>query len=249
MPMKTKQVNIGTEVEPKFAKIGDYWDDMTVDKVAELLRKYQDLFPTKFTDLKGIIEDLGVMKITLKPNAKPVKQRSYRLNPKYKDKVRLELDKMLVASIIDPVEESDSVSPMVVQEKKQKDEIRICVDLRKLNDACVHDPFSTPFTDEVLDNVGGQEAYSFTNGFSGYHQIKIALEDRSKTTFATEWGCFQYTVMPFGLKNAPAIFSHVVVAAFKEFIHKFLEVYFDDWTLFGLVKRHVASLRLMLDTC
>ena len=46
---------------------------------------------------------------------------------------------------------------MVVQDKKSKGEIRICVDLRKLNDASVHDPFPTPFTDEVLDNVGGQE--------------------------------------------------------------------------------------------
>lgn len=64
-----------------------------------------------------------------------------------------------------------------------------------------------------------------------------------------EWGCFQYTVMLFGLKNAPVIFSYVVITTFKEFIHKFLEVYFEDWTMFGLVKRHVASLRMMLDTC
>jgi len=54
--------------------------------------------------------------------------------------------------------------------------------------------------------------------------------------------------MSFELKNAPAIFSCMVVVAFKEFIHQFLEVYFDDWTVFALVKRHVASLRLMLDT-
>jgi len=60
----------------------------------------------------------------------------------------------------------------------------------KLNDACIHDPFLTPFTDEVLDNVGGKEAYSFTDGFSRYHQIKIAPEDRRKTTFMTEWDCF-----------------------------------------------------------
>ena len=66
-----------------------------VDKVAELLRKYHDLFPTKFSYLKGIVRDLGVMKITLKPNAKSIKQRPYRLNLKYKEKVRLELDKML----------------------------------------------------------------------------------------------------------------------------------------------------------
>jgi len=71
------------------------------------------------------------------------------------------------------------------------------MDLKKLNDACLHDPFPTLFMDEVLENVGGQEAHYFTDGFSGYHQIKIAPEDRSKKTFITEWGCFQYTVMLF----------------------------------------------------
>jgi hypothetical protein len=102
---------------------------------------------------------------------------------------------------------------------------------------------------EVLENVGGQEAYSFTDGFSGYHQIRIALEYRHKTTFSREWGSFQYTVMPFGLKIAPTNFSRVVVASFKDFIHKFLEVYLDDWTMFILLKDHVEVLRLMLDIC
>ena len=55
--------------------------------------------------------------------------------------------------------------------------------------------------------------------------------------------------MPFGLKNAPAIFSRIVVAIFKEVIHKFVEVYFDEWTVFGLLKKHVESLRLMLAKC
>jgi hypothetical protein len=118
-----------------------------------------------------------------------------------------------------------------------------------MNDACLHDPFPTPFTDEVLDNVGGQEVYSFTDGFSGYHQIRIAKEDRHKTTFSTEWGSYQYTVMLFGLKNAPTIFSRVVVEAFKEFLHKFLEAYFDDWTVFSLLQNHIECLRLMLDKC
>jgi hypothetical protein len=90
--------------------------------------------------------------------------------------------------------------------------------LRKLNYAFLHDPFPTPFTDEVLENVGGYEAYSFTDGFSGYHQIKIAQEDRYKTMFATEWRSYQYKFMSFGLKNAPTIFSKVVIVVFKEFI-------------------------------
>ena len=78
--------------------------------------------------------------------------------------MKAKIGKMLEAGIIEPVEESEWVSPMVVQEKKQGG-IKICVDPRKLNDACLHDPFPTPFTDEVLENVGVQEAYSFTYGF------------------------------------------------------------------------------------
>jgi hypothetical protein len=76
------------------------------------------------------------------------------LNPKYKRKVKIELDRMFEEGIIEPVEESEWIIPMVVQDKKLG-EIRICVYLMKLNDACLHDSFTTPFTDEVIDNVGG----------------------------------------------------------------------------------------------
>jgi hypothetical protein len=112
----------------------------------------------------------------------------YRLNPKYKKKFKTELDRVLEVGIIELVKESEWISPMVVQDMKIG-EIGICVYLRKLNDECLHDPFPTPFTDEVLDNVG-QEVYSFTEGFSGYHQIRITKEDKHKTTFATGWGYF-----------------------------------------------------------
>ena len=63
--------------------------------------------------------------------------------------MKVDLDMMLDASIIKPIEESDWISLMVVQDKKMR-EIWICVDLRKLNDACLYDPFPTPFTDESL---------------------------------------------------------------------------------------------------
>jgi hypothetical protein len=203
-----------------------------VERITELLCEYSDLFPTTFSEMKGVAGELGEMKIPLRPDARPIRQRPYRLNPVYKQKVKAEIDKMLEVGIIEPVEESEWIIPMVVQEKKQGG-IRICVDLRKLNDACLHDPFPTPFTDEVLENVGGQEAYSFTDGFSGYHQIRIAPEDRHKTTFSTEWGSYQYTVMPFGLKNSPAIFSRVVVAAFKDFIHNF-------WRFIWMIGQYLA---------
>ena len=63
------------------------------------------MFLTKFSEMKGILGDIGVIKIPLKPDAKPMKQCPYRMNPKYKEKVRMELDKMLAAGIIEAVEE------------------------------------------------------------------------------------------------------------------------------------------------
>ena len=83
----------------------------------------------------------------------------------------------------------------------------------------------------MLEGVGSQEIYSFKDGFSGHHEIKIVKEDHHKITFVTESGFFQYTVMPFGHKNALTIFSRILVDAFKDFIQKFLEVYMDDWSL------------------
>jgi hypothetical protein len=76
---------------------------------------------------------------------------------------------------------------MVVQDKKIEG-IRICIDLRNLNDARLYDPFPTPFIDEVLKNVGGKETYSFTYGFSGYHQIRIVRRINTQTLLRQNGG-------------------------------------------------------------
>ena len=73
---------------------------------------------------------------------------------KYKGKVKEDIDRMIEVGIIDPITEWEWIIPMVVQDNKTRG-IIICVDLRNLNDAYLHELFSTPFTDEVLENVGG----------------------------------------------------------------------------------------------
>jgi hypothetical protein len=82
-----------------------------------------------------------------------------------------------------------------------------------------------------------------------YHQGRIVEEEKKKTTFIIGWGSFSYNVIPFGLNNAPAVFSRIVIASFREFIHKFIEAYMDDWTIYSLLKEHVALLRLLFDRC
>lgn len=109
------------------------------------------------------------MKIVLKHDAKSVKHRPYRLNLKVKQKVKKEIYKMLEDEIIFSVDKEEWISHIVIQNKKDATEIRVCVDYRSLNNACVHDPFPVPFSDEVLDNIAGNEVYSFTDGFSGYN--------------------------------------------------------------------------------
>jgi hypothetical protein len=216
-------------------------------EIQALLREYEDLFPTIFSKLKGIRGDLGEMRIELKPDLKPVKHQPYRLNPRVKEKFKKEIDRMIAAGLIFPVDEVEWINPIVIQSKKGVEDIRVCVDYQSLNFACVHDPFSTPFSDEVLDEIPGREAYSFTDGFSEYHQVRIIEADKNKTTFMTEWGSFAYNVVPLGLKNAPTIFSRIMISAFHNFIHKFIEVYLDDWIVYSLLKEHIGLLRPMLD--
>ena len=76
-PLKVKKENIVTLKNPNFANIGDYWDDETVGRITDLLNEFQDLFPMKFSDMKGIVRDLGEMKIHLNPDSKPIKQQPY----------------------------------------------------------------------------------------------------------------------------------------------------------------------------
>jgi hypothetical protein len=73
-PIKVNKVNIGTTEHPKMASIGYYWDDPTIESIIELLHEYNDLFPTTFSEMKGIVGGLGEMKIPLKPEARPIKK-------------------------------------------------------------------------------------------------------------------------------------------------------------------------------
>ena len=102
----------------KFTNVGYYYDEDTMTKTTKPLHEFQDLFLTKFTEMKGILGDSGEIKILLNPSVKPVKQHPYRLNLQYKEQVKVELDRMLDAGIIKHVEELEWINLMVIQDKK-----------------------------------------------------------------------------------------------------------------------------------
>ena len=75
---------------------------------------------------------------------------------------------------------------------KKQGVIQICIDFHDLNQVCPKDNFPTPFINQILDECVGSELFSFMDGFSGYNQIQIKLEDQHKTAFICPWGNFAY---------------------------------------------------------
>jgi hypothetical protein len=87
--------------------------------------------------------------------------------------------------------------------------------------------------DQILERVVGHEFYCFLDGYSGYNQIEIALEDQEKTTFTCLFGTFAYRRMPFGLCNAAATFQRCMLSIFSDMVERFLEIFMDDFSVFG----------------
>nr|GEZ69242.1 reverse transcriptase domain-containing protein [Tanacetum cinerariifolium] len=110
---------------------------------------------------------------------------------------------------------------------------RVCIDYRKLNDAIRKDHFPLSFMDQMLERLAGNEFYCFLDGFSGYFQILINPPDQEKTTFTCPYGTFAYRRMPFGLCNAPGTFQRCIMAIFHDMLEKTMEVFMDDFLVFG----------------
>ncbi len=85
------------------------------------------------------------------------------------------------------------------------------------------------------------------DGYSTYNQVKMAKEDKDKTTFILEWGVYAYNVMLFGLCNAPTIFQKVVTKMFEPYLNKFMQVFLDDFNIYGDKKNHLKQLQKCLE--
>jgi hypothetical protein len=132
---------------------------------------------------------------------------------------------------------------------KKQGTICVCTDFHDLNKACPKDNFPTPFIDQIIDECAGCEAFSFMDGFSGYNQIQIKLEDQHKTTFICPWGTFAYRKMPFGLKNAGATFQRAMSFSFHDLKH-IVEAYLYDLASRSCKRMdHPTHLRLIFERC
>nr|GEY00789.1 reverse transcriptase domain-containing protein [Tanacetum cinerariifolium] len=127
---------------------------------------------------------------------------------------------------------------------------RVCIDYHKLNEATRKDHFPLPFMDQMLERLAWNQYYYFLDGFSGYFQISIDPKDQEKTTFTCPYGTFAYRRMPFGLCNAPGTFQRCMMAIFHDMIEKTMEVFMDDFSIFGnSFQSCLSHLEKMLKRC
>ena len=161
--------------------------------------------------------------------------------------IESEVKKLLDSGFVREEQNSNWVANIVLIPKKNE-KIRICIDYHGLNAACPQDEFSLPITDVMIDNTCGFERMSFMDGFSGYNQIKMYLDDEKHTSFRASLGVYCYTVMPFGLKNAGATYQRAMNAIYHEYICKTIECYVDDIVVKSRDKGdHLADLKRVFD--
>ncbi|KAG9458144.1 hypothetical protein H6P81_002652 [Aristolochia fimbriata] len=233
----------------------------------EVLSKHKKAISWSLSDIEEINPTIFTHRILMEDNYKPSIQPQRRLNPTLQEVVKKEVIKLLDAGIIYPISDSAWVSPVQVVPKmggttvihNENNELiptrtvtgwRVCIDYRKLNTTTRKDHFPLPFIDQMLQRLAENKFYYFLDGYSGYFQIPIAPEDQEKTTFTCPYGTFAYRRMPFGLCNAPITFQRCMITLFHDMIGKMMEIFMDDFTLYGLTfETCLQHLELVLKRC
>jgi hypothetical protein len=131
--------------------------------------------------------------------------------------------------------------------KKKDQSMRLCVNYRPLNAFTIKNKYMLPRIDILFDQLVGAKVFSKVDLRSGYHQIKIRLEDVPKTVFSTRYGLYEYLVMSFGLTNTHAHFMYLMNSIFMLELDKFIVVFIDDILVYSKnEEEHEQHLRIIL---
>ena len=232
--LKLKNSSILDNLDQKL----NHLDSEKKDEVAKLILEYRHLFPDVPGRTDVLFHDVDV------GEAKPIKQPPYRLNPIKKEHMQKEIDYMFKHDII---ERSDSEwsSPCILVPKPDKT-YRFCTDYRKINAVTKTDSYPIPRIDDCIDRVGQAKYVTKFDLLKGYWQVPLTERAKKISAFATPDGLFQYKVMPFGMKNAPATFQRLINNLIRDLPK--CEGYIDDIIIYSDTwKEHMHQLQEFLE--
>jgi hypothetical protein len=207
-------------------------------------QEYPDVFPE---DLPGMLPDCDIeFIIELLPGTPPISKRPYRMPVNELVELKKQIAKLQSKRFIRP-SSSPWGAPVLFVEKKDGTQ-RMCVDYRSLNEVTIKNKYPLPRIEGLFDHMKGASVFSKIDLRSGYHQLKTWESDIPKTAFRTWYGLYEYTVMSFGLTNAPAYFMYLMNKVFMEYLDKFVVAFINDILIFSkMEEEHEKHLRMVLE--
>jgi hypothetical protein len=183
--------------------------------------------------------------IELKPGTTPIYKTPYRMATPVLAELKEHIKELLEKGFIYP-RSSPWGAPVIFVPKKDGTQ-RLCVDYCALNEVTIKNKYLLPRIDDLFNQLCGACVFSKIDLRLGYHQLKIRECDIPKTTFVSRYGLYEYTVMSFGLTNAPTYFMYVMNKVFMEYLDKFVVVFIDDILVYSRSEEeHEEYLRLAL---
>src|SRR5213080_710558 len=218
-------------------KIDDPKLEALCDEFAEI---FQDEIPAGKPTSRNVEHHIPLI-----DGASPTQAYQYRISPQHRDAIQETVEELLKAGHIEH-SKSQWRSPLLVVMRKDG-KIRVVIDLRKVNGLTKGQAYTMKNQDELLETLAGHQVFSLIDLRNGYHNIPMADKDKEKTAFSVpgpKGGQYHFTVMPFGLKGAPATFQQFMDDIFRPFIDRFMVVYIDDIAIYSdSLEDHYKHLR------
>jgi hypothetical protein len=230
---------------PVISRIKDCLHHM-VERMLEYIQvvpQFPDVFPK---DLSGMPPEIAIeYKIELQPGTAPIAKAPYKMSPLELIELKVQLQDLLDKGFIRPIS-SPWGSPALFVSKKDKD-LRLCMDYRPLNAVTIKNKYPLPHIDILFDQLKGAQVFSKIDLRSGYHQIKIRVEDIIRVAFTMRYGLYEYLIMSFGLTNASAHFMYLMNSVFMSELDRFDMVFIDDIPVYSKsMVEHEEHLRVVL---
>lgn len=192
----------------------------------ELLELYKTEYESGERGLQDSTDPGLEMKLVLMHD-QPISYRARRISYSDREKLKIIIDDLLKEGVIRP-SRSPYSSPIVLVRKKTGD-LRLCVDYRELNKITVKDNFPSPLIDDQIDKLKTKKYFSHVDLKNGFHHVRMNETSVPYTSFVTPLGQYEYLKMPFGLANAPKVFSRFTQQIFADLIDKDeIILYMDD---------------------
>jgi hypothetical protein len=208
-----------------------------------VVRDFLDVFPK---ELPGMASDREVeFVIDLLPVTAPISKRPYKMSVEELKEPKKQLTELQEDGYICPSSSPWGAPVLFIQKKDGSQRMR--VDYRSLNDVTVKNKYPLPRIEYLFDEMRGARVFSKIDLRSGYHQMNIRPSHIPKTSFSTRYSLYEFTVMSFGLTNAPAYFLNLMNKVFIEYLDRFVVVFIDDILVYSKnVSDHGEHLRMVI---